>query len=83
MPSKYERLSPDGIEFISIHDRKSLVNVDHLGEVRQFDAAWAKDFLAMVPPILAGVSIREVVEGILNAKRDGKPVILTMGAHVI
>jgi len=83
MPTKYQRLSPEGIEYISIHDRESKVNVDLLGKVHRFDPAWAEAFLATVPPILAGEDIREVVNGILAAKRAGKPIILTMGAHVI
>jgi len=83
MPTKYERLSSEGIEFISIHGRESKVNVNLLGNVHRFDAAWAGSFLATIPPILAGEDIREVVAGISAAKHSGKPIILTMGAHVI
>lgn len=41
------------------------------------------EFLQSIPGILAGSDYREVVECIVQAHRNGKCVILTMGAHVI
>ena len=83
MPSKYERLEPGKIDPISIHDRKSKVDVGMLGKIGKFDRGWAEALLDTIPPILAGEDIRGVVKAIAEARRDGKPIIVTMGAHVI
>jgi hypothetical protein len=41
------------------------------------------DFLAGLPHILAGDDFREVVQAIVRARRNARPVIVGMGAHVI
>jgi len=41
------------------------------------------EFLATLPGILAGQDFREVVDAIVAAHRNGRPVIVGMGAHVI
>lgn len=40
-------------------------------------------FFDSLPNILAGQELRNVVEAIVEARRNGRPVIITMGAHVI
>jgi deoxyhypusine synthase len=42
-----------------------------------------RDFLASLPNILAGADFRAVTHSIVAARRNGRPVILGMGAHVI
>ncbi len=83
MPSKYERLEPGRIDYVSMKDRKSLVHIEQVGKTANFDHGWAEEFIKTVPPILAGEDIRSVVEAIAGARRDGMPIILTMGAHVV
>ncbi len=83
MPSKYERLKPEGLDYVSIRDRTSKVDVTDLGGTASFDSGWADKFLATIPPILAGEDIREVVKAVADARRDGMPIIVTMGAHVV
>src|SRR5438270_7842629 len=43
----------------------------------------AADFLAGLPRILAGDDFRAVVDAVVNARRNGRPVVLGFGAHVI
>ncbi len=43
----------------------------------------AADFLAGLPRILAGDDFRAVVDAVVSAHRDGRPVILGFGAHLI
>ncbi len=43
----------------------------------------AADFLAGLPHILAGDDFRAVVSAVVNARRNGRPVVLGFGAHVI
>jgi len=46
------------------------------------DASLAK-FLDSLPDLLAVRSMREVAAAILTARRAGRPVILSCGAHVV
>jgi hypothetical protein len=41
------------------------------------------DFLTSLPKILAGEDFVQVVEAIIRAHRDTRPVIVGMGAHVL
>src|SRR6516164_8954474 len=42
-----------------------------------------RDFLASLPNILAGADLRAVIDGIVAARRNGRPVVLGLGAHVL
>ncbi|HZT78679.1 MAG TPA: hypothetical protein VFA26_00535 [Gemmataceae bacterium] len=42
-----------------------------------------RDFLASLPDILAGSDLRAVIAAIVAARRNGRPVIAGLGAHVI
>ena len=42
-----------------------------------------RDFLASLPNILAGGDLRAVIDGIVAARRNGRPVVVGLGAHVI
>jgi rfaE bifunctional protein nucleotidyltransferase chain/domain len=41
------------------------------------------EFIAALPDILAGSDFRSVVQAVVNSHRNGRPVILGLGAHVI
>jgi hypothetical protein len=43
----------------------------------------AADFLAGLPHILAGDDFRAVVAAVVSARRNGRPVVVGFGAHVI
>jgi hypothetical protein len=43
----------------------------------------AADFLAGLPGILAGADFRRVVEAVVRARRNGRPVVFGFGAHVL
>ena len=61
---------------------------DHKVHRRQLAHPWQKGesfarFLESMPDILAGQDFRAVVAATVNAVRNGKPVVLMMGAHPI
>jgi len=67
---------------VSIKERKSKVSV------KEFARAWReggglKDFLDSLPFILAGKDLKEVIDHLVRATRDGKMILLGMGAHPI
>jgi hypothetical protein len=67
------------VKTYSIHERESKVRVEDFAP----RPAPLPGFLDRLPAILAGNELRAVVEAIVSARRRGRPVVLTMGAHVI
>ena len=70
------------ISTYSIFERKSLVQVEN------FASPWKKGesfatFLQSLPTILTGSQFQEIVEAVVKAVQQEKPVMIAMGAHVI
>ncbi|MCE5324534.1 hypothetical protein LLG46_14640 [bacterium] len=82
MSSKYPVVDPSNLRTMSICDRKSKVDVADFAEPHSPGAGVAQ-FFESLPNIFAGRWIRTVIERIVAAHRAGKPVVITMGAHVI
>lgn len=66
----------------SVHDRHSKVTVEDFARPLQAGMKVA-DLIRSLPGQLAGRDFPELVQRIAKAHKDGKPVILGMGAHVI
>ncbi len=73
---------PSKIRTYSLRDRKSKVRLDELARPHRRGAAFT-DFLAGLPNILAARHLREVAAAIAQARKDGRPVMLGMGAHAV
>lgn len=78
----YPRLNNKNIKTYSLFERKSKVTISDFGKAFSPDDSF-KDFLSSLPNILAGKDVREVAKAIVTAKKEGKKVVLGMGAHVI
>jgi hypothetical protein len=79
---KLEPLSLDGIKTYSLSERHSKVSF------QDFGSPWRKgggfrEFVDRLPRILAGETLREVAGAWVRARRQGRPVLLGMGAHPI
>ena len=79
---KLEPLSLDGIKTYSLSERHSKVGC------RDFGRPWRKgggfrEFVDRLPRILAGETLREVAAAWVRARKDGRHVLLGMGAHPI
>jgi hypothetical protein len=71
-----------GLRTYSVHDRHSKVSVnDFAAPVRP--GMTVRQLLEALPAQLAGADFPELVRLIATARRQGRPVILGMGAHVI
>ncbi len=80
MKKKIEPLSLEGIKTYNLKDRKA--KVSH----RDFGRAWQprgsfREFVEGLPKILAGETLRQVAAAWVKARRQGRQVILGMGAH--
>lgn len=82
MTSKYPRIDLSRLKSGSIADRASKVSVRDFAVPHCAGDSFSR-FLDNLPDILAGTSMRLLVERISDAARRGKPVVVAMGAHVI
>ncbi|MFH1454684.1 MAG: hypothetical protein ABIH00_12000 [Armatimonadota bacterium] len=80
--SRYKPVDLTKIKTYSVKNRKSKVNKSDFAKPHKKGASFKK-FMDSLPDILTGKSFKEIVTAIVNAKKKGKPVIVTMGAHVI
>lgn len=82
MPKEYRPIDLSGVGTYPLRGRPSKVSIGDIAK------AWKpggslRDFLASLPRILAGEEFRQLVQAIAGARRQGKPVILGLGGHVI
>jgi hypothetical protein len=79
---RYPQLDLSQVKTYSVRERENKVATGDFGRPLGGGASFA-DFFDSLPDILAGRELRAVVEAIVRAKQNGRPVIITMGAHVI
>ena len=82
MPKKREPLSFDRVRCYPLEERKSKVRA------RDFARPWKaggtlEQWFNSLPHVLAGKDLKRVVKRLVEAVRDGRTVILAMGAHGI
>jgi len=82
MSSKYPEIDLSRLKTTSIEDRKSKVSVSQFAQACEAGASFA-EFLDSLPDILAGRTLRILVDRIASARARGRAVVLAMGAHVI
>jgi hypothetical protein len=77
---KLEPLSLDGIKTYSLTERHSKVSCRDFG--RAFNPGGSfREFVDRLPRLLAGEALRQVAAAWVKARRQGRQVILGMGAH--
>lgn len=80
--SMYPRIDNKGVKTYSLYERESKVNIANFG--KPFDISKGfRHFIDTLPEILAVKDLKEVAKTIADGKRQGKKIILGMGAHVI
>ena len=79
---KLEPLSLDGIKTYSLSERHSKVSLQDFGSPWQRGGGF-REFVDRLPRILAGETLRHVAAAWVRARRQGRPVLLGMGAHPI
>jgi len=67
------------LKTLPIAERGSKVKLEHLAPA----ATPLSGFLERLPHLLVADQLRAVVAGVVAARRAGRPVLFTMGAHVI
>lgn len=82
MSSKYPAVDLTGLRTMSIDDRKSKVDVQDFSSPLGAGSR-VEDLLESLPNILAGRTLRTVIDCIVAARRSRRAVVVAMGAHVI
>ena len=80
--ASYRPLELSGVRTQPIGARAHRVRIADFGTRARADASFA-EFMNALPRILKGNDIRAVVGALADSVRQGKPVILGLGAHVI
>ena len=75
-------LSLDGLTTYSLKDRPSKVSREDFARPWTRGASF-QEFLARLPKILAGQTLKEIAAAWVQARRDNRLVLLGMGAHPI
>jgi hypothetical protein len=70
------------VHTISLQARENKVAVGRFAQPPEPGRSFLH-FLTSLPNILAGEDFRKVLEAVITARRNGRPVIVGMGAHVI
>lgn len=79
---KYKPIDLKGLKTYSIRDRKSKVSIDKSAQLPEKGKSF-KDFINGLPDFLAASDLKQVVQAVVKAHKNKKPVILGMGAHPI
>ncbi|MCP4184092.1 MAG: hypothetical protein GY761_12370, partial [Hyphomicrobiales bacterium] len=82
MTKTYTPISLDGITTYPISSRNNKVNIaEHFAEPPSVGSF--SDFFNSLPNLLGAESIHAVVDAVVEANRNSRPVILAIGGHVI
>jgi hypothetical protein len=77
-----KKIDPSRIRTYSLKDRQSKVRLDEFATPHRPGASY-RDFFSSLPNILGARTLRDVAAAIAQARKDGRPVMLGMGAHAI
>lgn len=78
----HSQLDLSQVKTYSVRERENKVVSTEFARVLERGASF-QNFFDSLPDILAGKELRAVVEAIVNAKKNNRKVVITMGAHVI
>jgi deoxyhypusine synthase len=78
----YEPLDFSRLRSISLAQRESKVRTEAFARPARAGATF-REFVASLPDILAGQDFRAVVDAIVRARRNRRPIVFAMGAHII
>jgi hypothetical protein len=77
-----KKIDTSRIKTYSVKGRESKVRTGDFAKPHQKGASF-RDFFSSLPDILASRHFKDVVAAIVQARKDGRPVMLGMGAHAI
>jgi hypothetical protein len=77
-----KKLDTSKIRTYSVKGRQSKVRINDFAKAHSRGSSF-RDFFSSLPSILAAQQLKEVAAAVVQARKDGRPVMLGMGAHSI
>lgn len=82
--SKYEEIDLDNQKRYSLAERASKLNSRQLGRVKDFETELpVSGLIEALPDILKAQDVKSLLDHTFNAYKNGKPVIVALGGHII
>ena len=81
-PSKYHEIDLSQLQTYSISNRYSKVEIDVFARPHRTGGSF-RQFLDGLPAILKAADLKALIDELVQAVRNGLPIIIMMGAHVI
>ena len=81
--SKFKKIDISKVKTISIKNRKSKVSSKDFATVYNPKKESFNKFISSLPNILKSQDLKDLAKEIIKSRKNKKPVILMMGAHVI
>ncbi len=81
--TRFKRIDLSKVRTTSIKERKSKVGIQDFAGVYDPTTKSLSQFIDSLPPILVADDFKNVVRRVVDARKNNKPVIVMMGAHVI
>ncbi len=81
--SKYQPIHMDKVKTYSIASRDNKVNVREHFAFSPEPGMTLASFIDRLPRLLGADSMRGVVDAVVRARQEGRPVVLAIGGHVI
>lgn len=81
--TRFKRIDLSQVRTTSIRERKSKVGVRDFAGVYDPATNSLSQFIGSLPSILVAADFKNVVRHVVDARKNNKPVIVMMGAHVI
>jgi hypothetical protein len=80
---RFKQTDLSNVRTTSIQERKSKVNIRDFAQLYDSAKHSFSQFLDSLPSILVADDFKNIVQHIVHARKNNKPVIMMMGAHVI
>lgn len=79
---KYRPANLEKVRTHSIKGRKTKVSLRQVASLPDADAPVA-EFLSSLPDVLAAARLKMLIQDIIAARRNGRPVVAALGGHVV
>jgi hypothetical protein len=81
--SLFPKIDLSGVRTVSIRDRERNVDRESFAEVFDVSRDSFSQFVDALPDFLIARDLRDLVARIITARKEKRPVVLMMGAHVV
>ncbi len=82
MNKRYEPADLSRVRTYSLSERENKVTVDQCGAPHESGGS-VRDLLSRLPRVLGADALLKVADHVVASRRDGRPVLLMMGGHVV